>query len=53
MAMNITEERISILNKKYLTNGKIEISDFDENKETGTVINIEIPLKFKNQITEA
>jgi tetratricopeptide (TPR) repeat protein len=53
MAMNITEERISILNKKYLTNGKIEISDFDQNKETGTVINIEIPLKFKNQITEA
>lgn len=53
MAMNITEERISILNKKYLTNGKIEITDFDENKETGTVINIEIPLKFKNQITEA
>jgi tetratricopeptide (TPR) repeat protein len=53
MAMQITEERISILNRKYLTNGKLEISDFDKDNETGTTINIEIPLKFKNQITEA
>lgn len=53
MAMKITEERISIVNKKYLTNGKLEISDFDRNNETGTIVGIEIPLKFKNQITEA
>ncbi len=53
MAMKITDERISILNKKYLTNGKLEISDFDTNNETGTIVDIEIPLKFKNQITEA
>ena len=53
MAMQITEERISILNRKYLTNGKLEISDFDKDNETGTTINIEIPLKFNNQITEA
>jgi GTP cyclohydrolase III len=53
MALKITDERISILNKKYLTNGKLEISDFDTNNETGTIVDIEIPLKFKNQITEA
>lgn len=53
LALKITEERISILNKKYLTNGKLEISDFDKNNETGTIVDIEIPLKFKNQITEA
>jgi sensor histidine kinase YesM len=53
LALKITEERISILNRKYITNGKLEISDFDKNNETGTIVDIEIPLKFKNQITEA
>jgi LytS/YehU family sensor histidine kinase len=52
MAMNITEERIDILNKKYQSKGKLEISDFDKINETGTFVHIEIPLKFKNQITE-
>lgn len=52
MALKITEERISILNRKYQTNGKLEISDFDKNNNTGTIVYIEIPLKFKNQIIE-
>ncbi|MFM7666865.1 MAG: tetratricopeptide repeat protein [Bacteroidota bacterium] len=52
MALKITEERISILNRKYMTNGKLEIADFNKINETGTIVDIEIPLKFKNQLTE-
>lgn len=51
MALKITEERIGILNRKYNTNGKLEISDYNKENETGTVVHIEIPLKFKNQIS--
>jgi hypothetical protein len=51
MALKITEERIGMLNRKYNTNGKLEISDFNVVNETGTVVHIEIPLKFKNQIS--
>jgi tetratricopeptide (TPR) repeat protein len=51
MALKITEERIEILNRKYGTNGKIEITDYNLDNETGTVVHIEIPLKFKNQIS--
>jgi hypothetical protein len=49
MAMKITEERIEILNKKYTSTGFIDITDFNKEKETGTVVNIKIPLKFRNQ----
>ena len=49
MAMKITEERIEILNKKYTSTGFIDITDFNKEKESGTVVNIKIPLKFRNQ----
>ncbi len=49
MAMKITEERISIINKKYTSSGFIHITDFNKEKETGTVVDIKIPLKFKDQ----
>jgi len=49
MAMKITEERIAILNKKYISSGFIHISDFDKENESGTIVDIKIPLKFKDQ----
>jgi hypothetical protein len=47
--MKITEERIEILNKKYTSTSFIDITDFNKEKESGTVVNIKIPLKFRNQ----
>jgi len=52
MAFQITEQRISMLNKKYVTNGKLDISDYDKINNSGTIVDIEIPLKFKYQIID-
>lgn len=48
MAMEITNERIQLLNRKYRTNGKLEVHDLNENQKTGTVITIELPLYFES-----
>lgn len=46
MAIDITKERIGILNKKYKFNGSLTFSDLDERKESGTLVKIVLPLKF-------
>ncbi|NBU90569.1 MAG: hypothetical protein EBS12_03860 [Flavobacteriia bacterium] len=48
MAIDITRERIRILNQKYKTNGNLKIRDYDELNEIGTEVIIKIPLKFEN-----
>jgi hypothetical protein len=44
MAINITKERIEIINFKYKKQGSILIEDLDKKKETGTVVTILLPL---------
>ena len=48
MAIDITRERIRIINQKYRTKGNLKIRDYDELNEIGTEIIIKIPLKFEN-----
>jgi hypothetical protein len=48
MAIDITRERIRIINQKYKTNGNLKIRDYDELNEIGTEVIIIIPLKFEN-----
>lgn len=45
MAIDITRERIGILNRKYKVNGLVEITDALPN-ERGTKVRILLPLKF-------
>jgi len=44
MAINITKERIEIINFKYKKQGSIRMEDLDKKKETGTVVTILLPL---------
>jgi sensor histidine kinase YesM len=46
MAIDITKERIAILNKKYKFNGSLTFNDLDSKKGTGTKVTILLPLKF-------
>jgi two-component sensor histidine kinase len=48
MALNITRERIQILNKKYKGKGNLEISDLDEMTKSGTKVMICLPLIYEN-----
>jgi tetratricopeptide (TPR) repeat protein len=48
MAIDITSERIRIINQKYKTKGNLKIRDYDELNEIGTEVIIKIPLKFDN-----
>ena len=48
MAIDITQERIRIINQKYKTKGNLKIRDYDELNEIGTEVIIKIPLKFEN-----
>jgi sensor histidine kinase YesM len=48
MAIDITRERIRIINQKYKTKGNLKILDYDELNEIGTEVIIKIPLKFEN-----
>jgi hypothetical protein len=48
MAINITKERIDIINLKFSTKGSVEIEDFDKEKETGTIVTILLPLHNEN-----
>jgi hypothetical protein len=44
MAINITKERIEIINFKYKKQGSILIEDFNKEKQTGTIVTILLPL---------
>ena len=48
MALNITTERVNILNKKYKSKAKLEISDLKEGKYTGTLVELYLPLLNEN-----
>lgn len=46
MAIDITRERIAILNKKHKFNGSLQIHDLDTKKQTGTLVTLVLPLKY-------
>jgi len=46
MAIDITKERIDILNKKYKFSGSLTFNDLDQKKGSGTLVTIVLPLKF-------
>jgi LytS/YehU family sensor histidine kinase len=48
MAMDITRERIAIINKKYKTEGTLIIEDFNKVLNTGTKVLISLPYKTEN-----
>lgn len=45
MAMKITQDRINNLSYKYKILGRMEMEDFDKEKETGTLVNIYLPYR--------
>ncbi len=47
MAINMTGERIQILNRKYRSSGNLSIEDFDHVTGRGTKVTILLPLKFE------
>lgn len=47
MAIDITRERIAILNKKYKFNGSLTMSDLDPVSQTGTIVTLVLPLKYE------
>jgi hypothetical protein len=47
MAINMTRERIEILNRKYRSTGNLTIEDFDKKTGRGTEVTIQLPLKFE------
>jgi hypothetical protein len=47
MAINMTQERIEILNRKYRSSGNLSIEDFDTETGRGTKVTILLPLKFE------
>ncbi len=47
MAIDITRERIAILNKKYKFNGSLTIRDLDPIQQTGTAVKLVLPLKYE------
>jgi sensor histidine kinase YesM len=49
MAIDITSERIAILNKKYKFNGSLTINDLDPVNETGTAVTLVLPLKYETE----
>ncbi|MES2590082.1 MAG: tetratricopeptide repeat protein [Bacteroidota bacterium] len=50
MAMKITKERIDNLNKKYRSDGFMQIEDYNKEEGTGTKVLISIPYRVENQI---
>jgi sensor histidine kinase YesM len=53
MAMQITSDRIDNLNKKYKTDGKLVVEDFNKKLETGTKVLISLPYKEETPLTAA
>lgn len=49
MAMQITQDRISNLNKKYRTDGTLFVEDYNKVLQTGTKILISLPYRTENQ----
>jgi hypothetical protein len=49
MAIDITRERIAILNKKYKFNGSLTMTDLDAVAQTGTVVTLVLPLKYETE----
>ena len=49
MAIDITQERIKILNKKYKFSGSLAFRDLDVQKGHGTLVTIVLPLKFDTE----
>jgi sensor histidine kinase YesM len=50
MAMKITKDRIDNLNKKYRSDGFLQIEDYNPTEQTGTKVLISIPYLVQNQI---
>jgi len=48
MAMDITRERIEIMNKKYKGKGSLTVTDLDPNQKTGTRVIICLPMIYEN-----
>ncbi len=48
MALNITKERVNILNKKYKSKATVEIGDLKEGKYSGTLVELYLPLLNEN-----
>mgnify|MGYP001386975648 CR=1 FL=1 len=48
MALNITKERVNILNKKHKSKSALEIKDLKEGKYTGTLVELYLPLLNEN-----
>jgi len=44
MALNITKERVNIINKKYRSKATVEIGDLQEGKFSGTLVELNLPL---------
>jgi hypothetical protein len=49
MAIDITRERIAILNKKYKFNGSLTMNDLNAAEQTGTVVTLVLPLKYETE----
>ena len=49
MAIDITRERIAIVNKKYKFNGSLTINDLDTQTQTGTSVVLVLPLMYENE----
>ena len=50
MAMSITKDRIDNLNKKYRTDGFMEIDDYNKSLETGTKVLISLPYRVDSNL---
>jgi len=48
MAMKITQDRIDNLSYKYRIQGRMEISDYSKEEQTGTIVNLYLPYKTEN-----
>ena len=48
MALDITNSRVEIINKKYKTNASIKISNLSQEKYAGTRVQIYLPLLLEN-----
>lgn len=48
MALNITRERVNILNKKYKSKATVEIGDLKQEKYSGTLVELYLPLLNEN-----
>ncbi len=51
MALNITRNRINMINEKYKSAGSLTIMDSDEEKQSGTKVLISLPYVNKHSVT--